>query len=93
MLPVCAKCKIFFHPKKNGIYFEEGMPVVHSTDSVEETIWESYKLWSGDLYECRGCGAEIVVGFGAQPIEINNHEGYKERVASFESEFMVIDDE
>lgn len=28
----------------------------------ENTSWSSYKLWVGDKWKCRGCGAEIVVG-------------------------------
>jgi hypothetical protein len=30
--------------------------------------WKPYKLWQADLYRCHGCGAEIVVGFGANPV-------------------------
>jgi len=25
--PVCVKCKLFFKPKRNNVYWEEGMPV------------------------------------------------------------------
>lgn len=30
--------------------------------------WEPYKLWVGDLHECRGCGAQVIVGVPPKPI-------------------------
>jgi hypothetical protein len=63
MKPVCVKCRLFYRPKKNGAYFEEGMPI------GETGQWKSYKLWVGDLWACRGCGAEIIIGVGGQIAE------------------------
>jgi hypothetical protein len=37
---------------------------------------DPYQVYSGDLWECRVCGAEVVVGFGGKPI-----------LQSFESDF------
>ena len=54
MKPVCVKCRLFYRPKKNGAYFEEGMP----TTEVGVKLWRSYKLWAGDLWQCRGCGSD-----------------------------------
>lgn len=60
---VCMKCNLFFHPKKNGVVVEEGMPADQfATPGQGE--WLPYKLWRADLWECRGCGAEVVAGFG-----------------------------
>ncbi len=36
---------------------------VHNRDG-----WHPYKLWLGDLWRCRGCGHEIIVGTGANPV-------------------------
>ena len=33
-----------------------------------------YQLWDADLWKCPGCGYEIVVGFGADPIAVH-YEG------------------
>ena len=35
--------------------------------------WKPYKVWSGDLWECPDCHAEIIVGAGLDPIR-EHHE-------------------
>jgi hypothetical protein len=65
--PVCPKCGLFFRPKHNGYTFEEGKPYPDGDKPVfytEESgkVWTSYKLWRGDLWECRGCGVQIIIG-------------------------------
>lgn len=68
--PVCVKCQRFFRPKRNGIGVLENMPATNGAvpgfEAPEQ--WRPYKLWDADLYECKGCGAEIVVGFGHVPM-------------------------
>jgi hypothetical protein len=27
-------------------------------------VWKPYKVWVGDLWKCKGCGHEIIVGVG-----------------------------
>lgn len=76
---VCMKCGMFFHPKKNGVVVEEGMPV---GDPVEGEKWVPYKLWSADLLECRVCGTEIVAGFGQQPFAEHFEKDYDQRKAA-----------
>ena len=50
--PVCVKCCMDMRCKKNEFTVESsGSPSVH---------------WSGDLFECPGCGMEVVTGFGAR---------------------------
>jgi hypothetical protein len=78
--PVCVKCSLFFKPKKNGVTWEEGAP--HRTERGGEE-WGPYKLWEGDLWECRGCGVEIVVGHGSQPLSIAHEEDYYRKRESF----------
>lgn len=68
---VCVKCRKFFHPKKNGVCVEEGMP---TGDSGK---WLPYKLWQADLVSCHSCGTEIIAGFGRWPISEHYREDYK----------------
>lgn len=61
--PICAKCQLFFTPKRNGTVALEGMP--HGPGSGEPGTaspesWLPYKLWMGNLWECRGCGAQVL---------------------------------
>lgn len=67
---VCLKCRLFYRIKKNGVVIEEGMPD-GSGDSAP------YKLWMADLYECTGCGSQLVTGFGQVPLA----EHYQDRYA------------
>ncbi len=79
MKPICVPCQRFFRPKTNGYHFLEGMP----TDNYalpgrqEMRKWKPYKLWVGDLWECRGCKAQIVVGVPS--LEIAEH--YQDKFA------------
>lgn len=67
--PICIKCHLFFRPKKNGFYFTEGKPLPSARPGLRDAaMWLKYKLWSGDLWECRGCGAQIIVSVEMAPI-------------------------
>ncbi len=83
MKPVCANCQLFFQVEKNGFYFEEGMPT--------ESGYQSYKLWVGDLWKCRGCGAQIVVGVSQGSIAEHYHPDYSEKLQQFNPNFRVDD--
>lgn len=53
---VCANCKCEMYPKKNGVgvlTFANGKP---------------YELFHGDLWGCRECDVEVVLGIGLNPI-------------------------
>lgn len=84
--PVCVTCGLFFRPKRNGQVFEEGKPdgaePVRYT-AEDGTKWSPYKLWSADLWECRGCGFQIIVGAGREPIAEHFHEDYEELRAAY----------
>lgn len=67
---VCVKCQTFLHPKKNGVYVEEGMP--------RGSEWVPYKLWHADSWECRACGVEIVAGFATQPLVEHYQDHYEQ---------------
>lgn len=80
--PACPKCGLFYRPKKNGQSFEEGKPFNDETPvryrTLDGTEWTSYKLWRGDLWECRGCGAEVIIGVIAGPVREHYQPEYKE---------------
>ena len=83
--PVCVNCNLFFKPEKNGIHFEEGYQI------GDTGKWGSYKLWVGDKWKCRGCGAEIIVGTPLDPVMLNHEPSYTERRAQFAPELRVDD--
>lgn len=70
MKPICVSCRRFFRMKKPGYYFIEGMPLVSGAKpgNAEDEKWTDYKLWAGDLWECEGCGDQIVQGVGQRPV-------------------------
>jgi hypothetical protein len=45
----------------------------------------------GDLWECRGCGAEIIVGVGADAIAEHYQPDYSARARSFQPVVRVDD--
>lgn len=53
--------------------------------------WESYKLWVGDLWQCPGCGAEIIVGVPPNPIREHYQADYQEMVAKLGAERRIDD--
>jgi hypothetical protein len=57
-----------FRPIKIGVRIEESMPAGTVMSDGEPERWVPYKLWSADLFECPGCGAQIVAAFGERPI-------------------------
>lgn len=77
MRPICIKCGKFFKVKKIGLFFEEGMPGVDELKKFPEE-WKSYKLWRGDIFECKGCGFEIIGGIASQPASEHYMGDYKE---------------
>lgn len=82
MKPICVRCRRFYRMKKSGFYFTEGMPkdgrwrpqsgLEHDAD------WQDYKLWSGDLWHCLGCGNEIISGVGLQPLRERHYQDFEE---------------
>lgn len=94
MKPICVPCQRFYRPKKNGYYFVEGMPRGNDRPlpgTGEPEHWTPYKLWVGDLWECHGCGAEVVVGVPRHPIAEHYQPDFAERVKDFGAELQVND--
>lgn len=90
---ICVRCQRFYRPKKNGICFVEQMPNrkdavpgVHSPDH-----WQPYKLWSGDLWSCHGCGHELIVGVAKLPLAEHYQDGFADAVISHNAEVRVND--
>jgi hypothetical protein len=54
--PICVDCELFFQPKKNGITWEQMDKDMAGKD------WLPFAMWDADLWGCKGCGHEIIVG-------------------------------
>lgn len=94
MRPICVKCRVFFHPKKNDYWFTEGMPTVTDAPKGNESpeSWKPYKIWAADLYECPVCMAQILSGFGKEPIKVHHEEDFEDmRLRLKATQFMVND--
>lgn len=65
-------CGRFMRVAKNGVTVEEQME-----DGAP------YKLWGDDLYRCPGCGAEVVSGFGRQPLAEHYQPTYQQTRARY----------
>jgi len=82
MKPICVPCQRFFRPKKNGFHFLEGMPIRMDAKpgKGERGKWRPYKLWVGDLWECRDCKAQIVVGVPLEHISEHYQDEFLDEV-------------
>ncbi len=54
---VCVKCEKEMRPEKNGIYIEEHIGYD-----------DPYRIWHADLWKCLDCNAQVIVGFGLNPL-------------------------
>ena len=92
--PVCLKCQRFYRMKKGGIGIIEGMPINSAYDAKPGTadphLWTPYKIWQADLWECHGCGHELVAGFGQQPVMVQHHDGFMDHVLTYRKAFPNI---
>lgn len=95
MKPICFPCRRFFRMRKSGFYFTEGFPVGNGRAKpglAEPEKWKPYKLWAGDVWECEGCGATILSGFGQSPIA-QHHEGdFEKALDSFGARQFQVND-
>ena len=74
MQPVCVKCERGLKCKRNGVYF-----VATDHDGYD------YELWSSDLWECRGCGVQILRrGTGQEPIASSFEDDFQQKVEAAE---------
>lgn len=81
MKPICAKCEMFFYPKKCGTAFVENF-----------ADQKPYKLWMGDLWECNGCGSQVISGVGQRPIAEHYEDDFADQVRSYEAKLSINSD-
>ena len=95
MKPVCVPCQRFFRIKKIGVCFVEAMPAPGTRHPLPGTAepdkWVPYKLWSGDRWECDGCGATIISGVGRGPLAEHYEPHFDGWVKEFNAELQVND--
>ena len=94
MRPICIPCQRFYVVTKTGFYFIEGMPIDNDAKPGTEDAdrWRPYKLWVGDKFECPGCNAEIVSGFGGGPISTHHEPDFHERVRQHGADQLQVND-
>jgi hypothetical protein len=64
--PICVACAREMRCRKNGYFFKD---------------YEAAAIWAGDMYECEGCKAQVVVGVGRKPV-VEYYEPAFEHAAS-----------
>ena len=94
--PICVPCRRFFRIVKTGFYFTEMMPLPGHRRPPPGTkrpdLWTPYKVWSGDLWECEGCGAHIVSGTGRAPIVEHYQPDFVQKVINFGADQLEVND-
>ena len=94
MKPICVPCRRFFRMKKAGFYFLEGMPSVNGAlpGNSEPDKWKPYKVWAADRWECQGCGAAILSGFGRGEIAEHYQPDFAEHVKRLGADQFQVND-
>ena len=92
--PVCVPCQRFMRMRRQGYYFLEGMPRVAGAQPGlrEPEAWRPYKLWAADLWECPDCGAQVLTGFGAGPINEHYRPDFPADVARYGADQLLVKD-
>jgi hypothetical protein len=93
MKPICVPCRRFYRPRKNNFFFVEAMPdsgdVLPGLAEIER--WKPYKLWAGDLWECDGCGAQIISGVAREPIREHYQPDFESVRMQLGADFQIND--
>jgi hypothetical protein len=96
MKPICVPCQRFFRMKRGGFAFTEGMPRDGERSpragKAEAEKWKAYKIWYGDLWECKGCGAQIISGVAQQPIGEHYQDGFEDLRKAHRADQLQIND-
>jgi hypothetical protein len=79
--------------KNSGYYFTEGMPLKGRPPAGKEhdSSWTDYKLWSGDFWQCEGCGHTLISGTGRSPIAEHYMPDFKAQKERLGATFRVND--
>jgi hypothetical protein len=54
--------------------------------------WTPYKIWVGDLWQCRGCNAQILSGFGQQPISEHYFPTFSDTLVRTSADQLQVND-
>lgn len=94
MKPVCFKCHRFFRMRQQGFYLTEGMPIGSDVKPglAEPHRWKPYKIWAGDKWECEGCGATIISGFGLHPIAVQHEISFHKELIRLQAHKFQVND-
>jgi hypothetical protein len=94
MKPICVPCQRFYRAKKNGFYFIEAMPTNGRPEpgTQDAENWAPYKVWCGDLWECAGCGHQLVSGVGREPITEHYKPDFAELVKALGADQLQVND-
>ena len=91
--PVCVPCRRFFRIKRSGRAFIEGMPAPGETRPPpgpgRPGLWQPYKVWAADLWECPACGTQILCGFGMAPIAERHHEDFERTIDTLQAHELI----
>lgn len=94
--PVCVPCQRFFRMRKAGFYFIEGMPSNGNARAPSGTShpeqWKPYKIWVADRWECLGCGASILSGFGSSPLGEHYQDDFTKKVKDTGADQLQVND-
>lgn len=94
--PICVPCQRFFRMKTQGYMFLEGMPKSSEgrplPGTQEPEKWTPYKLWAGDLWECEGCGAQIVSGTGQSRVAEHYEADFMRLVNVYKADQLQVND-
>ena len=82
--------------KKQGFYFIEGMPAGGARrprpGNAEPDKWKPYKVWVADLWECKGCGQQILSGFGCSPLSEHYKPDFEDVVKQTKADQLQVND-
>ena len=62
--PVCVPCAREMRCKKNDYLVSDREPACY--------------VWAGDMFECEGCGHQVVVGWAKEPVRWGHEDGFAE---------------
>ena len=67
--PICVPCQREMRCRRNDYLFAD---------------YGGGAIWAGDMYQCEGCKARVVVGVGQEPVATADELRYRQCVPHFE---------
>jgi hypothetical protein len=64
--PICVPCAREMRCRKNGYFFKD---------------YQGAAIWSGDMYACESCAAQVVVGVAREPVVEDWEPGFESAAA------------